>query len=177
MPPGAWAARHVPGTVWDLDSPALLAATMPVDVLVHRALQCFPTQFFPAPLVQAFAEQVHPTDLSIFVMFPLYASAHGKPMVVGGLDLDALHTKRGMHAAAGRQFKSPGASKAEECLLPMGLSPDAHVAAAAQLSHPFVDARFSELDSAFSLEGAARMGPDAGAWRNRVWSNQSQARL
>ena len=57
--------------------------------------------------------------------------------------------------------------------LPRDLTADQHVCEALQLEHPFnLDARL-EADVRFAVDGCARLGPCATAWRNGVLSKSA----
>ena len=172
IPPGSWRAQHIPGSFWDLESETLPEDCIPTDFLMKHATDMFPVSFFPTPLLRQFEEQVASINFKAYTLFVRYARAHGRGNDIGGPDVCALRFKMRHHAAGEQQHKSAGARSNDASLIPRDLPPDDHIAMALDTPHPFRDSDGSgELDHNFAVEGAARLGPDAGSWRNEVWGH------
>ena len=169
MPQGRWAEIHATGTFWDLSRPLPAGDLLSVDRVMNEAVAAFPAGFFPAASLARFESELRQINLAPFAIFPEYARAHGRPSACGGPDIEALCAKAGFHAAANTQHKAAGSRTTDAPLVPRDLKPDEHLDNALRLRHPYEDQSCGELDHLFALEGAARLGPDAGHWRNQVW--------
>ena len=120
---------------------------------------------FPSHVFQSVSHVVsHPRNsiawlsFDCFQGFPAYAEATGASLITLGLDIQALWSKSLMHAAIGHQHRGDIPAQRQPHLLEWGLDPEAHVAAARLLKHPFAEAPQAELDLSFAVEAYTCLG-------------------
>ena len=86
------------------------------------------------------AEMVDPRPLTDFME---YLASVAAPRTATGPDIQALWAKSPMHAAAGRQHRPSQSALAACNLVPPGLGPTAHMAAAQEAQHPWMPSSWS----------------------------------
>ena len=125
------------------------------DRLVRASVQVFDEAIamFPSHVFQSVSHVVSHSRNTIaslsfdcFQDFPAYAEATGASLITLVPDVQALWSKSPMHAAIGHQHRGDTPAQRQPNLSGRGLDPEAHVAAARQLKHPFAEAPQTELD-------------------------------
>ena len=82
---------------------------------------------------------------------PAYAEATGACLSSLGPEIQALWPKPPMHAAIGHQHRGGTLAQRQPSLSKWGLAPEAQVAAARLLKHPFAEAPQTELGLSFAV--------------------------
>ena len=162
----AWPRGFVEGSCWDDEVMHTFQTEKTAEGILHDMLNLFPKGFFPEAAVQEVQGKAGAISVWPLLRFHRWAEQQGIPGAEQNVDKVALQDRSRHPAAVQRQRQMPGAKACDMPLLPEGLTPEQHMAAASKLTHPFDQPPCLENDLAFALEGIARLGPRVGATRS-----------
>ena len=136
----------------------------------EKVLALLPTHLLDRKVVEEASMKLEKLDTTSLQCFKAYAAEVKCKQAPFGPDIEALHAKANIYAAAGRQNKMAGSRNTNAALLPVDLDAEEHVAEAMSLSHPFNASPRLEMDLDFALQNAVRLGPAAATWRSKQMS-------
>ena len=151
------------GTIWDTSWRGGDGDGRTSTSILGDALALFPAEFL-GERVETWAKvdramaAIKKIDVRPLTAFEAYLRSVGAPSSATGPDIQALWSKSPMHAAAQRQHRPSVAAAAMPSLVEGGNGPEAHLAGACCVEHPFARDPEIELDLAFVIDAYAHRG-------------------